>query len=400
MIKSFVSFLAAWLFVVCLSTGCSNGAQSPGAGDTPDTASAKASSPDSLPDPAAFRDMADGKPTALYILQNKNHMQAAITNYGARLVSLLVPDKSGRLTDVVVGYDSIGKYLHRPETYFGAIVGRYGNRIAKGKFKLGGKTYALATNNAPNSLHGGKKGFGAVVWDGRLLSNHSVELTYLSKDGEEGYPGNLRVKVIYTLTDSNALRIEYDATTDKPTVVNLTNHAYFNLNGQGSGTIGNHLVQINADHYTPVDSTLIPTGQIAPVAGTPFDFRQPTAIGARINADNLQLKYGKGYDHNFVLNPLKPGTTSLNSAATVSGDHSGIYMDVFTQEPGLQFYTGNFMNGSNPLKGGKKDEYRSAFCMETQHYPDSPNEPTFPSTELVPGKTYHTVTMYAFSARK
>ena len=354
-----------------------------------------------LPDSGSFRSTVDGKPTALYVLKTSNNAQAAVTNYGARLVSLLVHDKRGALIDVVDGYDSIGKYVNQKETYFGAIVGRYGNRIAKGKFKVEGKEYTLAINNAPNSLHGGKKGFGAVVWSGRQLNDSTVELSYLSKDGEEGYPGNLSVKVTYTLgadAGGSALKINYEATTDKATVLNLTNHAYFNLNGQGSSTINNHLLQLNADTYTPVDSNLIPTGKIEAVAGTPFDFRQPAAIGSRIDSPHIQLKYGKGYDHNFVLNPNKG--TGLNAAADVLGDQSGIFMTVFTQEPGIQFYGGNFMTGASPLKGGKKDDYRTAFCLETQHYPNSPNEPSFPTTELKPGKVYKTMTVYRFSVKK
>jgi aldose 1-epimerase len=401
--KFFFSSLGLPAFLLA---SCGNGSNPPAATSGSDTVTAKIAA--TLPDPASFRDTVDGKPTALYILKNKNNAEVAITNYGARVVAMLVPDKNGTLTDVVVGYDSIGKYLHRPETYFGAIVGRYGNRIGKGKFRLNGATYTLAANNGPNSLHGGKKGFAAVVWDAKKLNDQAVELTYLSKNKEEGYPGNLSVKVTYTLTDSNEVRIDYQATTDKATVLNLTNHSYFNLNGQGSGTINNHLLQLNADSYTPVDSTLIPTGKIEPVAGTPFDFRQPTAIGARINDDNVQLKYGKGYDHNFVLNPLKSGSgetagvqrDGLNLAATVVGDQTGIRMDVYTKEPGVQFYSGNFLNGSNPIKGGKKDDYRSALCLETQHYPDSPNEPSFPSTELKPGQTYQTTTVYKFSVKK
>ena len=381
--------------VAGLIAGCDNGNQPPAATTTTDTVVVKVI-PAVLPDTAAFRDTAGGQNTALYILKN-GHAQAAVTNYGARLVSLIVPDKNGIATDVVVGYDNIGNYLHQPDTYFGAIVGRYGNRIAKGHFKLNGKEYTLATNDGPNTLHGGRKGFDAGVWTGRQLSDRSVELHYLSTDGEEGYPGNLQVTVTYTLSDSNTLRIDYAATTDKATVLNLTNHAYFNLNGQGSGTINDHMLQLNADRYTPVDSTLIPTGRIEPVAGTPFDFRQPTAIGSRIGADNQQLKYGKGYDHNFVLNASKGD--SLNWAARVQGDKSGIVMTASTDQPGVQFYGGNFMKGSNPIKGGKKDEYRSAFCLETQHYPDSPNEPSFPSTELKPGQTYKSTTTYSFAVK-
>jgi aldose 1-epimerase len=385
-----------------LLTSCGNGSPAPASG-TDTTAGSKTATVAVLPDTVAFHDTVDGQRTALYILKNKQGSSAAITNYGARLVSLLVPDKKGILTDVVLGYDSIGKYIHQPNTYFGAIVGRYGNRIARGRFRLNGKQYSLATNDGPNSLHGGKKGFDAVVWTGRQLDDHSVQLTYLSKDGEEGYPGDLRVKVTYTLTDSNALIINYDATTDKPTVLNLTNHSYFNLNGQGSGTINNHVLQINADRFTPVDSTLIPTGKIAPVAGTPLDFRQPTAIGARVNdTANPQIKYGKGYDHNFVLNA--GGDTIIDGsklahAVTVQGDQSGIVLNIFTDQPGVQFYGGNFLKGTNPLKGGKRDDYRSAFALETQHFPDSPNEPSFPSTELKPGQKYQSTTIYQFSAK-
>jgi len=388
-------FLFSLACAASLLASC-GGNEKPAATANADSTTTKAPAA-TLPDSTKFKDTVDGQPTALYILRNKN-VSAAITNYGARVVSLIVPDKNGTPTDVALGYDSIGKYIHQPETFFGAIVGRYGNRIARGEFKLNGKTYTLARNNGPNSLHGGKKGFGAVVWTGRQLDDHSVELSYLSKDGEEGYPGNLKVKVTYTLTDSNGLKISYEATTDKATVLNLTNHTYFNLNGQGSGTINNHTLRLNAGQYTPVDSTLIPTGKIEAVANTPFDFRTPTAIGSRIDQDNVQLKYGKGYDHNFVINRTA-GDHGLTLAATVQGDQSGIVMNVLTEEPGIQFYGGNFMTGSNPLKNGKKDDYRSAFCLETQHYPDSPNQPSFPSTELKPGQTYQTTTVYQFSTK-
>lgn len=386
-----------------LLTSCGDGDRAHPSG-TDTTAGSTTATVAALPDTAAFHDMVDGQRTSLYILKSKQGASAAVTNYGARLVSLLVPDKKGALTDVVLGYDSVGKYIHQPDTYFGAIVGRYGNRIARGRFRLNGKEYTLATNDGPNHLHGGKKGFDAVVWTGRQLNDHSVQLTYLSKDGEEGYPGNLRVKVTYTLTDSNALIISYDATTDKATVLNITNHSYFNLNGQGSGTINNHVLQINADRYTPVDSTLIPTGKIAPVAGTPLDFRQPMAIGARVNdTASPQIKYGKGYDHNFVLNPANGDTLAgggkLVRAVTVQGDQSGIVLTVFTDQPGVQFYGGNFLKGTNPLKAGKKDDYRSAFCLETQHFPDSPNEPSFPSTELKPGQEFKSTTIFQFSAK-
>jgi aldose 1-epimerase len=393
--KTILSFL---VISACLTMGCGGNNASASSADSTAAAANTAPAPVALPDPAAFHDTVDGKPTALYLVKNKNNAQAAFTNYGARLVSLIVPDKNGNKTDIVLGYDSIGKYIHQPETFFGAIVGRYGNRIAKGKFKIGGTTYNLPTNDGPNSLHGGTKGFGSSVWDGRQIDSSSVEFTYLSKDGEMGYPGNLHVKVVYTLTDSNELKIDYTATTDKATVLNLTNHSYFNLNGQGNGTIDNQLLQINADNYTPVDATLIPTGKIEPVAGTPLDFRQPTAIGSRINADNVQLKYGHGYDHNYVLNPNKG--SGLNLAATVLGDQTGIFMEVYTKEPGIQVYSGNFLRGRSPLKNGKKDDHRGALCLETQHYPDSPNQPAFPSTELKPGQVYQTETIYKLSVKK
>lgn len=345
----------------------------------------------------AFRDTIDGKSAGLYILKNRNRVQAAFTNYGGRLVSLLVPGKDGKLVDVVVGFKSAEEFVKSKEPYFGATIGRYGNRIANGRFTLDGVTYTLTKNNGPNSLHGGKKGFQAVVWDARMIGTNAVQFTYLSKDGEEGYPGNLTSKVTYSLTDNNELVMEYEAVTDKKTVVNLTNHAFFNLNGEGSGTINNHLLQINADHYTPVDSTLIPTGKIERVKGTPFDFTTATAIGARVNEDHQQLKFGKGYDHNFVLNTqLGKG---MFHAATAVGDLTGIVMEVHTEEPGLQFYGGNFMRGKNIFKSGTRDEFRTAFCLETQHFPDSPNQPQFPTTVLEPGKIYKTKSAYRFSVK-
>ncbi|WP_423146077.1 aldose epimerase family protein [Rubrolithibacter danxiaensis] len=351
-----------------------------------------------LPSKQAFQKTIDGKETDLFILKNKNGLQAAITNYGGRIVSLLVPDKDGKLTDVVVGFDGVEKYQNSTEPYFGATIGRYGNRIAKGKFTLDGKTYSLFTNNGPNTLHGGKKGFQDVVWDAKMLNDQKLQLNYLSKDMEEGFPGNLNVQVTYTLTDNNELKIDYEATTDKKTVVNLTNHAFFNLNGEGSGTILNHTLQINASRYTPVDSTLIPTGKLVAVANTPFDFTQPSKIGSRIDEENEQLKNGKGYDHNFVLNAHNPSDLFL--AAKVVGNVSGIAMDVLTEEPGLQFYSGNFMQSKNTFKTGAKDDFRTAFCLETQHFPDSPNQPAFPSTMLNPGDTYRTTSVYKFYTEK
>jgi aldose 1-epimerase len=300
-----------------------------------------------------------------------------------------------RLTDVVVGFGSVEAYEKSTEPYFGATIGRYGNRIAKGKFNLDGKTYTLFTNNGANTLHGGKKGFQYVVWDAKQLNEHTLELSYLSKDMEEGFPGNLDVKVTYTLTDDNELKIDYLATTDKKTIVNLTNHAFFNLNGEGSGTILDHILQVEADNYTPVDTGLIPTGKNMSVEGTPFDFRTPTAIGARINEENEQLKNGKGYDHNFVLNAHGP----LALVASVQGDKSGILMEIYTDEPGLQFYSGNFMESKNTFKNGSNDDFRTALALETQHFPDSPNQPAFPSTELKPGETYKTSTIYKFSVK-
>ena len=352
----------------------------------------------SIPDRSGFQDTIDGKPTDLYILKNSQGMLLAITNYGGRFVSLLVPDKQGKMRDVVIGFKTVEEFVNSTEPYFGATIGRFGNRIANGKFSIDGREYTLFTNNGPNTLHGGKKGFQAVVWNARQVNDSILELTYLSKDGEEGFPGNLNVKVTYGLTSNNEVTMNYEARTDKKTVVNLTNHAFFNLNGEGSGTINNHLLQINADQYTPVDSTLIPTGKLEAVAGTPFDFTKPTVIGSRIDTiNNVQLKYGKGYDHNFVLRGGK--SNSLKHAATVVGDQSGIVMEVHTQEPGLQFYGGNFMQSQNTLKGGSKDDFRTAFCLETQHFPDAPNQPSFPSTVLNPGQTYKTSSVYRFSVR-
>ncbi|HEX3385267.1 MAG TPA: aldose epimerase family protein [Mucilaginibacter sp.] len=348
-----------------------------------------------LPPDSAFEKTIDGKQTHIYTLKNKAGMTMTMTNFGGRVVNLLVPDSAGKMIDISVGMASVEGYVKSTEPYYGATIGRYGNRIAKGHFTLDGKQYTLATNNAPNTLHGGKKGYQDVVWDAKKLNDQTLELTYLSKDMEEGFPGNLHIKVTYTVTDDNSLKIDYEATTDKTTVVNLTNHTYFNLNGEGSGTILNHAVQFMADNYTSVDSTLIPTGKIEPVKGTPFDFTKPTTIGARINDDNQQLKNGKGYDHNFVLNKHDMKVP----VAMVRGDKTGIVMEIYTGEPGLQFYSGNFMQSKNIMKYGEKDDYRTAFAMETQHFPDSPNQPQFPSTVLKPGETYKTETIYKFKTK-
>ncbi|PUZ25662.1 galactose-1-epimerase [Chitinophaga parva] len=385
--------LAASLLLVAV-TACNNNAKK---SETPADSTAVSTDKAAalLPAEASFKKTVDGKETDLYVLKNAKGMEAAITNYGGRLVALVVPDKDGNPVNVVDGFDSIDGFINSGESYYGATIGRYGNRIAKGKFTLDGKRYQLYTNNGANTLHGGKKGYQAVVWDARKLNDSTLELTYLSKDGEENFPGNLHVKVTYSLTDANGLKIDYEATTDKTTVVNLTNHAFFNLNGMGSGTILNHKLWIDADRFTPVDSGLIPTGKLAVVRGTPFDFTKGDSIGTRINEDNEQLKNGKGYDHNFVLNDYKPHTRRL--AATVTGDKTGIVMNIFTEEPGLQFYSGNFMKGANNFGKGGKDDYRTALALETQHFPDSPNQPGFPSTVLKPGETYTTSTTYEFT---
>lgn len=343
--------------------------------------------------PDSFNETLNGEKVSLHFLNNKNNVEVAITNYGARIVTLIVPDKNKNPTDVVVGFDSLKGYLNSTETYHGAIVGRYANRIARGKFTLNGKTYQLSINNAPNHLHGGPKGFNNQVWKVEDVKPNSIKLSYLSKDGEENYPGNLNVSVTYTLTDDNEVMIDYEAKTDQPTVLNITAHPFFNLNGQGTGTIENHLLQINADSYTPVDETLIPTG-IVTVENTPFDFRKQKTIGQNINDANEQLKFGAGYDHNFVVNGQ-----GMRSAGTAIGDKSGIAIETLTNQPGMQLYTGNWMQGENTIKYGLKDNSREAFCLETQHYPDSPNHPEFPSTILNPGEVFRSTTIYKFSAQ-
>ena len=348
----------------------------------------------------SFGKTSDGQAVDLYVLTNKNGAELSITNYGGAVVSLKVPDRNGKLADVVLGYDNVDGYVN-DKSYFGAIVGRYGNRIAHAQFVLDGKSYTLAKNNGENSLHGGIKGFNKALWTAKTASakvGQSLELSYISKDGEEGFPGNLKVSVIYTWTDTNALMIEYSATSDKPTVVNLTNHAYFNLAGQGSGDILGHLLTIQADKFTPVDAALIPTGELRDVAGTPFDFRKSAAIGAHIDQDEAQLKLGGGYDHNFALR--RSGGAGESLAARVLEPTTGRVMEVWTTEPGVQFYTGNFLDGKTPGKGGLTYPRRSAFCLETQHYPDSPNQPKFPSVVLKPGELYHTITKYLFSVEK
>lgn len=345
----------------------------------------------------AFKATIDGKKTDIYTLKNKNGVTIKITNYGGRIVDIIVPDRNGKFGDIALGYDSIQKYVNYPEMYLGATIGRYANRIDRGKFTLDGKQYQLDINDGRNSLHGGSKGFFKQVWD--VVSHDSTKLVlkYVSPDMEMGYPGQLTAVVTFTLDNNNAMTIDYKATTTKPTIVNMTNHTYYNLGGEGSGTINNELLTINANHYTPIDSNFIPTGVIAPVAGTPFDFRKPKAIGQDINDKNIQLHNGHGYDHNFVLNDT---TDSMHFAARVVDTANGRTLTIYTTQPGIQFYGGNFMDGSTIGKSGKPYKYREAFCLETQHYPDSPNEPNFPSVVLRPGQTYHTVSKYVFGVKK
>ena len=347
---------------------------------------------------AHFGQTPDGVPVEIYTLRNANGMEARILTYGGIIQSLTVPDKNDQMGDVVLGYDDLDSYRTN-SPYFGAMIGRYGNRIAKGTFTLDNETYHLPINNDPNSLHGGTNGFDKVVWTVQKAevtsSGPELELSYLSPDGDNGYPGNLKVTATYTLlAHENTLRLAFRATTDKDTVINLTAHSYFNLTGQG--TINQDVLTIPADDYTPVDSTLIPTGEIAPVAGTPFDFRNPTPVGARINDDNQQLKYCNGYDLNWVINQ---STAEYNLMGRVYDPASGRVLEVWSDQPGVQFYTGNFLNGTMTGKGGWTYQFRDALTLEPQHYPDSPNHPNFPSTELKPGQIYRCVITYKFSTK-
>jgi aldose 1-epimerase len=344
---------------------------------------------------ASYGQTADGTGVEVFDLTNGRGMAVRAISYGAIITSIRVPDRSGNVADVVLGFDRLDGYLTR-HPYFGAVVGRYGNRIAKGQFRLDGTTYRLATNNGPNHLHGGVKGFDKAVWRGEPFRRDDavgVVFSHSSPDGDEGYPGMLTARVTYTLTAANELSVEYQASATKSTPVNLTQHSYFNLAGAGSGDILQHRLTIDADRFTPVDATLIPTGEMAPVAGTPFDFRQPTAIGARIDADDPQLKNATGYDHNFVLNRTGSG---LSHAARVEDPASGRTLDVSTTEPGVQFYTGNFLDGTLTGKGGAVYQRRYGLCLETQHFPDSPNHPDFPSTILRPGERLQSKTVFAF----
>jgi aldose 1-epimerase len=344
----------------------------------------------------AFGKTGDGRPVDLHTLTNSNGMEVRAMTYGGIIVSMRVPDKNGKMADVVLGHDQVDGYLVNPP-YFGAIVGRYANRIANGSFTLDGVKYTLAKNDGPNSLHGGMVGFNKVIWEAKEFKDAKgigVSFSYLSKDGEEGYPGNLKVKVSYRLTDENQLMLDYEATTDKATPINFSQHSYFNLAGEGSGDILGQELMLNADRFTPVDKTLIPTGELRAVQGTPLDFTKPTTIGARINDDYEQLVVGRGYDHNFVINRKGDG---LTLAARVHEPTSGRVLEVYTTEPAVQFYSGNFLDGTISGKQGHPYKLRNGFCLETQHFPDSPNHPDFPSTILRPGKTFHSQTIFKFS---
>lgn len=336
--------------------------------------------------------MPDGTAVQLFTLKNSKGMIAGVISLGATLVSLTVPDRNGTMEDVILGFDRLDGYLQN-KAYLGVIVGRYANRIGGARFSLDGKEYRVGANERTNMLHGGFRGFNSYVWKVTEENNSTVRMTHHSPDGDEGFPGAVDASVRYTLTDTNELRIEYSATTDKPTVINLTNHAYFNLAGQKGGDVLSHEMTIHADAYTPVDSALIPTGELASVQGTPFDFRSPHKIGERIDAPHEQLKLGGGYDHNWVLNQR----SGLSLAAVTSEGTSGRVMETWTTEPGVQLYTGNFLDASIVCKGNRPAQRRGAFCLETQHYPDSPNKPTFPSTVLRPGATYTSTTAYRFA---
>lgn len=346
-----------------------------------------------------FGKTADGKSVEIYTLKNSKGAETQIITYGGSVISLKMPDRNGKFADVVLGYDSIADY-EKNQSYIGALIGRYGNRIAKGRFSLDGKEYILAKNNGENHLHGGPKGYDKVVWTARPTIDKrgaNLELAYLSRDGEEGYPGNLSIKVVYSLTENNELKIVYSADADKDTVVNLTHHSYFNLAGAGSGDVLNHQLTLYADNFTPTDNGSIPTGELKSVKGTPFDFLTPTAIGARINQTDEQLKFGNGYDHNWVLNKTD---NSLTLAATVLEPVSGRVLEVSTTEPGIQFYSGNYLDGAIKGKNGQNYPRRTGFCLEAQHFPDSPNKPNFPSSVLKKGQTYLQTTIYKFSVKK
>jgi aldose 1-epimerase len=347
--------------------------------------------------PVNFSGTVDNKNVQMYVLTNSEGAEATVINYGAKIVSLCVPDKNGKLTDIVLGHNNLNEYLCSEEPYFGAVCGRTGNRIAKGKFTLDGITYQLAINNGPNNLHGGLKGFNAVVWNAKQINNQTLELTYQAKDGEEGFPGNLNVKIIYKLTDDNSFDIDYEATTDKTTILNLTNHSYFNLSGEGDPSINDHILVMYASNYLPTDDTAIPYGKPEAVKGTPFDFTTPHAIGERIEADFEQLHFGKGYDHTMILDKKD---RELAPAVECYSPKTGIQMNISTTEPGVQIYTGNWMTGNFEGKHGHRYPMRAAVCFETQHFPDSINKPEYPSVILKPGETFKSKTVFRFSVKK
>jgi aldose 1-epimerase len=397
------TFVLAAHAALLATLACSKGSDSPGA----DSASAGKSAVPALPDSTSLSvhkttyGLAPGGVVVdAYTMRNRNHVAVQVITYGGTITNFGAPDRTGQFADIVLGFDSLPDYL-KNTPYFGVIVGRYGNRIAKGHFTLDGKTYTLAINNPPNHLHGGIKAFDKVVWKAAPVQTDTavgVTLTYVSPDGEEGYPGTVTARVTYTLNDRNELAIDYGATTDKATPINLTNHTYWNLKGEGNGDILSHELMINADSMTPVDSTLIPTGMITAVAGTPFDFRTPMSIGARVGANDEQIKNGRGYDHNLVLNRGAAGP--LVHAARVIEPTTGRTLDIYTTEPGVQFYSGNFLDGKTIGKNKHAYAYRSGIALETQHYPDSPNEPSFPSTILRPGQSYRSRTVFQIGVLK
>ena len=384
------------IWLVVLALGVVSNASNPGGGNGGRSEQARQMSGQTGVNRQPFGKATDGTPVEVYTLTNRNGVEVRAMTFGAIITSIRVPDRKGAIADVVLGFDRLEGYLG-DHPYFGAVVGRYGNRIANARFTLGGRTYALAANNGPNHLHGGVRGFDKYVWTAEPIAGvQGVAFTRTSPDGEEGYPGRLQVRVSYVLSDANELSIEYQATTDKATPVNLTQHTYFNLAGHGAGTILDHEVMINADRFTPVGESLIPTGTLAPVAGTPMDFRRPMTVGARIDADTEQIRFGGGYDHNWVLNRSGAGP---ELAARVVDPASGRMLEVLTTEPGVQFYTGNFLDGSVKGKGGAAYVRRSGLCLETQHFPDSPNQPSFPTTILEPGQTYRSKTVWRFGSR-
>jgi aldose 1-epimerase len=377
------------VLIMALQAGCRRDSPEPSAPAPAPAAAARVTR-------APFGTLPDGTAVELFTLTNTHGVEVRAMTYGGIIVSLRTPDRRGQLDDIALGYDTAAEYVTNPRAYFGAIVGRYANRIAKGRFALDGRTYQLATNNGPNHLHGGKQGFDAVLWRGEPFDDDrgaGVVFTYTSRDGEEGYPGTLTARVTYTLTEKNELLFDFEATTDAPTIVNLSQHTYFNLAGQGTRDVLDHELQLFADRYTPVDETLIPTGELATVDGTPFDFRQPSRIGARIDYDHVQLRRGSGYDHNLVLTRSAEG---LQPAAKVIERSTGRTMQVATTEPGVQLYTGNFLDGKSRGKQGRAYNRRYGFCLETQHFPDSPNKPQFPSAALRAGETYRSRTVFNF----